>query len=178
METPRTVLAAALALSACATTQTAPPGPGLASPPARSADPNAPAILSGWAAMQCVPFARERSGIQIFGDAGTWWTQAHGRYPRSGLPAPGAVLALRGYNLPERGHVAVVVDVVSDREIRVEQANWLNGGEVSVRVPVRDVSASNDWSEVRVWHIPGGAWGGRVYQVEGFIHPMPTFADS
>jgi hypothetical protein len=24
---------------------------------------------------------------------------------------------------------------------------------------------------VRVWHVPGGYWGGRTYEVEGFIHP-------
>jgi hypothetical protein len=37
---------------------------------------------------------------------------------------------------------------------------------------VLDVSPNNDWSQVRVWHIPGGHWGGRVYSVEGFIHPF------
>ena len=29
---------------------------------------------------QCVPFARAASGIQIYGDAWTWWDQAEGRY--------------------------------------------------------------------------------------------------
>ncbi|MFY8142871.1 MAG: CHAP domain-containing protein, partial [Caulobacter sp.] len=29
---------------------------------------------------QCVPFARLMSGIQIFGDARTWWSQAAGKY--------------------------------------------------------------------------------------------------
>ena len=29
---------------------------------------------------QCVPFARLISGIQIFGDACTWWQQAIGKY--------------------------------------------------------------------------------------------------
>ena len=29
---------------------------------------------------QCVPFARLVSGIQIFGDAWTWWSQAAGKY--------------------------------------------------------------------------------------------------
>ncbi len=29
----------------------------------------------------------------------------------------------------------------------------------------------NDWSQVRVWHIPGGYWGGRTYEARGFIHP-------
>ncbi|MFN3286808.1 MAG: CHAP domain-containing protein, partial [bacterium] len=29
---------------------------------------------------QCVPFARMISGVQIFGDAWTWWKQAAGKY--------------------------------------------------------------------------------------------------
>ena len=35
---------------------------------------------------QCVPFARLMSGIQIFGDARTWWSQAAGKYD-TGLDA-------------------------------------------------------------------------------------------
>ncbi|MGC8159731.1 hypothetical protein ACP3WZ_24715, partial [Salmonella enterica] len=31
---------------------------------------------------ECVPFARAASGIQIYGDAWTWWGQAAGRYRR------------------------------------------------------------------------------------------------
>ena len=127
-------------------------------------------MLDRLARLQCVPFARRASGIQIYGNANTWWRQAEGRYPRSRSPAPGSVLVMRGYRTANRGHVAVVSEIVSAREIRVDQANWLNGGEVSVGVPVIDVSPDNDWSEVRVWHIPGGHWGGRVYRAEGFIH--------
>ncbi|HVZ98820.1 MAG TPA: CHAP domain-containing protein [Caulobacterales bacterium] len=123
--------------------------------------------------MECVPFAREASGVAIFGDANTWWSQAEGRYPRSSLPAPGAVLVMRGYNDPTRGHVAVVTAVVSPRLIRVEQANWLNQGEVTVGVPVADASPNNDWSQVRVWYIPTQDWGARVYEAQGFIYPFP-----
>ncbi len=79
---------------------------------------------------------------------------------------------MRGYNNPGRGHVAVVRRIESSRVIFVDHANWLNGGEISVGVPVLDVSPNNDWSEIRVWHIPGAHWGGRVYDVEGFIHPF------
>ena len=32
--------------------------------------------------LQCVPYARQVSGIRIFGDAHTWWGQAEGRYAR------------------------------------------------------------------------------------------------
>jgi hypothetical protein len=121
---------------------------------------------------ECVPFARKVSGVEIYGDAITWWTQAEGRYPKSFVPVEGSVLVLRGYNGSNRGHVAAVKSVLSERIIRVDHANWLNGGEVSFDVPVIDVSAANDWSEVRVWHIPGGHWGGRVYVSDGFIHPI------
>ncbi|MEZ6022519.1 MAG: CHAP domain-containing protein [Hyphomonadaceae bacterium] len=136
-------------------------------PPANSSGAR---VTDPAARLQCVPFARNASGIEIYGDANTWWVQAAGRYPRSHHPAEGAVLVLEGYNNPGRGHVAVVTAIEGARVIRVDHANWLNNGEVSVDVPVLDVSPDNDWSEVRVWHIPGGHWGGRVYQAQGFIH--------
>ncbi|WP_395645780.1 CHAP domain-containing protein [Terricaulis sp.] len=168
----------AAALAACASTP-APISAGGWSRPRPQAeerlpyDPGAPPrVLSGRAPLQCVPFARTESGIEIYGDANTWWRQAAGRYPRSNSPAPGSVFVMRGYNDPGRGHVAVVVDTVSPRLIRVDHANWLNRGEISVGVPVLDVSPNNDWTEVRVWNVPQAHWGGRVYQADGFIHPF------
>jgi hypothetical protein len=167
----------AAALTACASTP-APVHPGLPGrAPAAAEEPPfepdlAPRIADPRANLQCVPFARSASGVEIYGDANTWWTRAEGRYPRSALPAAGAVLVLRGFNESSRGHVAVVREVVSDRILRVDHANWLNNGEISVGVPVLDVSAGNDWSAIKVWHIPGGHWGGRTYQVQGFIHPF------
>lgn len=141
-------------------------------------DPGAPPrVTDANARLQCVPFARGASGIEIYGDANTWWRQAAGRYPRSSSPAPGAVLVTRGFNNPGRGHVAVVTHIESSRIIRVDHANWLNRGEVSVGVPVIDVSPNNDWSQIRVWYIPGGHWGGRVYEAEGFIHPFTLMAE-
>ena len=131
-----------------------------------------PQVLEGRARLQCAPFAREQSGIEIYGDANTWWGQAAGRYPRSNSPAPGSVLVMRGYNDARRGHVAVVREVVSSRVILVDHANWLNRGEISANVPVADVSPNNDWSEVRVWYIPSRQWGARIYRANGFIHPF------
>lgn len=170
-------LAAAL-LSACASTP-APvsvfgEGPRRAEPmPAIPYDANAaPHVLADEPRLQCVPFARDRSGIEIYGDANTWWAKAAGRYPRSSSPAPGSVLVMRGYNDPRRGHVAVVTQVVSSRMILVDHANWLNHGEISVNVPVTDVSPNNDWSAVRVWYIPTRQWGARIYHADGFIHPF------
>lgn len=37
-----------------------------------------------------------------------------------------------------------------------------------------DVSEAGDWSEVRVWNVPGRHWGGRTYRVQGFILNMLT----
>lgn len=131
----------------------------------------APQILPIARPLQCVPYARDRSGVQIYGDAYTWWEQAEGRFARVGQPRAGAVLTMLGYQTTQRGHVAFVTAVLSDRMILVDHANWLNGGEISINVPVLDVSPDNDWSQVRVWHIPGSHWGGRVYNVQGFILP-------
>lgn len=138
--------------------------------PAYRGDP--PRVTDSTANLQCVPFARQASGVEIYGNANTWWAQAAGRYPRSNTPAFGSVFVMRGYNTTARGHVAVVTQVESNRLIRVDHANWLNAGEVSRGVPVLDVSPNNDWSQIRVWHIPGGHWGGRIYRADGFIHPF------
>lgn len=172
---------AAAGLSACATTPYAYPPPGGPAPPPAPRggqwvqpipDPiGPPAILRDRPPLQCVPYARDASGIAIWGDAHTWWTQAEGRYLRARAPEIGAVLVLHSYAGPNRGHVAVVSAVIGPREIRVDQANWLNGGEITLRVPVIDVSPENDWSAVRVWHIPTHAWGARTYPSYGFILP-------
>ena len=119
--------------------------------------------------MQCVPYAREHSGIKIFGDAYTWWDQAQGKYPRGGLPEQGTVMVLNNYAGDTRGHLAVVRRLISAREIRVDHANWLNDGSIYVNDPVEDVSNANDWSVVRVFNLKTGAWGGRLYPVQGFI---------
>jgi hypothetical protein len=177
----------ALLACACASGARAPVVYGRAPPPIAAAvrapaapldlvtvpfsDLDAPFVLTDQPASECVPYARNLSGVQIWGDAVTWWAQADGRYARSGRPAEGSVLVLRGWNDDKRGHVAVVKAILSQRVIRVDHANWLHGGEVSINVPVIDVSAANDWSEVRIWHVPGGYWGGRTYLAQGFIHP-------
>jgi hypothetical protein len=130
----------------------------------------APALVRRTPRLQCVPYARLVSGIEIYGNANTWWRQAEGRFLRNGEPAIGAVIAMRGYRNPDRGHVAVVTGIRSDREILIDHANWLNRGEITISTPVLDVSKAGDWSKVRVWHIPSGRWGARIYSVHGFIH--------
>jgi hypothetical protein len=126
-------------------------------------------VTNGRAGLQCVPFARRESGVELYGNANTWWDQARGRYETAQTPEEGAVLVLHGYASANRGHVAVVREIVSPRLIIVDHANWLNGGEITRDVPVMDVSEAGDWSEVRVWHVPGRHWGGRTYNVQGFI---------
>ena len=139
-----------------------PPSPDLAmrSPPQEMPGP-----------LECVPFARDHSSVKLYGDAWTWWDQAAGKFPREASPESGAVMVLANYAGPERGHVAVVQKIISSREIRVDHANWLDDGSIYLNDPVVDVSAGNDWSEVRVWNIQTGAWGGHVYPVQGFILP-------
>lgn len=123
----------------------------------------------GHAPLQCVPYAREHSGIKIFGDAYTWWDKAAGKYQRGTMPEPGAVMVLNNYAGANRGHVAVVRRVVGAREIRIDHANWLDDGSIYVNNPVEDVSSGNDWSMVRVYNLKTGGWGAKLYPVQGFI---------
>jgi surface antigen len=154
----------ALGLEGCATSVMTYDEPPL--PP----EPDQAVVENGThAPLQCVPYAREQSGIDIHGDAYTWWDKAAGKYPRASLPEPGTVMVLHNYAGPTHGHLAVVREVVSPREIRVDHANWLNDGSIYVNDPVQDVSDSNDWSVVRVFNLRAGAWGSRLYPVQGFI---------
>ena len=116
----------------------------------------------------CVPFARNASGIQIRGDAHTWWSKAKGAYKRGHQPRPGAVMAFAPTGGMRLGHVAVVSKVVSDREILIDHANW-NRNKVSLGMSVIDISDKGDWSKVRVMSTPGQY--GKPYPINGFIYP-------
>lgn len=116
----------------------------------------------------CVPFARDLSGIEIRGNANTWWGQAEGQYARGQEPRLGAVMTWKATNRNPRGHVAVVSDVISDREIRVDHANWKRN-RVSHQMTVIDVSDAGDWSAVKLESAPGSF--GSVYPIKGFIYP-------
>ena len=123
---------------------------------------------------QCVPFARLISGIQIFGDARTWWGQAVGKYETGFVPRSGAVLCFKPTGRMNLGHVAFVSQVLTDRVIQVTHANWsvMNGtrGQVEKDVTVVDVSPAGDWSEVKVWYDPIRDLGTTVYPTHGFIY--------
>jgi hypothetical protein len=117
----------------------------------------------------CVEYARLRSGLAIFGDAKLWWSHAHDLYDEFAQPAVDAVMVFSGSKRIRRGHVAVVTDIVSPREIIVDHANWQNHGEIDHDTPVLDVSARNDWSAVRVWDMNSNQWGAHTYRISGFI---------
>jgi hypothetical protein len=130
-----------------------------------------PQIIAASTPLECVPYARGISSVSIRGDAWTWWRSAKGRYKRDRRPAVGSVLVLERTDRLRYGHVAVVSRVINGREILVDHANWLNRGQIHKNLPVRDVSAKNDWSVVRVWYAPGNTLGKRHYPAHGFIHP-------
>jgi hypothetical protein len=117
----------------------------------------------------CVEYARARSGLAVFGDAKFWWSRARNLYARAAAPMENAVMVFSGSKRLKKGHVAVVTNIVSNREIRVDQANWQNHGEIDHATPVLDVSTRNDWSRVRVWDMRSNGFGAHVYAVSGFI---------
>jgi len=127
--------------------------------------------------LQCVAFARARSGIEIYGDASTWWSQASGRFERGRAPKEKAVMVLAGYGGSNRAHVAVVHQILGEREISIDHANWLDDGAIYLEDPVADVSSQNDWNVVRVWNIRTQNWGARTYRVVGFIGPGPDLGE-
>jgi surface antigen len=120
---------------------------------------------------QCVTFARLTSGIEIRGDAWTWWQSAQGAWRTGGAPEVGAVLVFRPTGRMTRGHVAVVSERLTDRVIRITHANWGGSrGKIEENVTVADVSAGNDWSAVKVWYAPIQDLGSTVYPTYGFIY--------
>ncbi|TKD52182.1 CHAP domain-containing protein [Sphingomonas baiyangensis] len=123
---------------------------------------------------ECVPFARMVSGIQIWGDAWTWWQQASGKYERGSQPRVGAVLVFQKTGQLRLGHVAVVSRIIEDRVVMVTHANWsrIGGkrGAAEQDVTLFDVSEAGDWSRVKVWYRDNQGLGGSTYPVHGFIY--------
>ncbi|MDE2562274.1 MAG: CHAP domain-containing protein [Sphingomonadales bacterium] len=154
--------------------------------------PIAPSVIDGpddsdgsQPILQCVPYARQVSGIQIYGDAWTWWDQAAGRYARGETPRVGAVMSFKPYGAMQLGHVAAVSKVVDSRTVLLRHANWspIDGkrGQIEDDVRAVDVSPDNDWSEVRVWFAPINGLGTTHWPLNGFIYPQkakPGLADT
>lgn len=108
--------------------------------------------------------------IELHGDAFLWWAEAAGRYARGWRPELGSLLAFRSIPRMPLGHLAVVVKIISSREILVSQANWVPD-TVTRNVPVIDVSPENNWTEVR--QSVGGGRFGMIYPTYGFIYDDP-----
>jgi hypothetical protein len=131
---PVLLFVALLGLTGCASTE---------SPVSGAAIGNVP--------LECAPFARAVSGVQLRGAAADWWPQAEGRYRRTQTPAVGSVLVFR------RSTVSACRMATSPSS----RASCPIGGSwrpmptgcaiVSEDVPVIDVSPGNDWTKVRVW---------------------------
>jgi hypothetical protein len=166
-------IAGVLWLCSCAAT---PPQQHAVAPPAEPRAAERPGVLRPFVHtggfLHCVPFARHVSGIDIRGDAHTWWAGAAGRFERGQRPRVGSVLSLPASRGMTLGHVAVVVAVLEPRRILVSHANWGGDGDtrgvVHERMPVIDVSPANDWTQVRLTNTLGSF--GRVYPANGFIH--------
>ncbi|AJP71484.1 CHAP domain-containing protein [Sphingomonas hengshuiensis] len=126
---------------------------------------------------ECVPFARAASGIQIYGDAWTWWEQAQGRYARGSVPRVGAVLVFARTQKLQLGHVSVVSRIIDSRVVMVTHANWSRiGGErgrAERDVTLFDVSRRGDWSVVKVWYRDNDGLGTSTYPTNGFIYGTP-----
>jgi len=122
--------------------------------------------------LQCVPYAREVSHIDLSGNAFLWWAEAAGRYARGTAPAEGAVLDFRAIGRMPLGHVAVVTSVINNRTILVTQANWVRG-TITNDVTMQDVSPNNDWTQVQVELGDSSTWGA-AYPTYGFIYNQPS----
>jgi hypothetical protein len=118
-----------------------------------------------------IAYARERSGIRLFGEPWRWWSGSRGHYHRGQIPVVGSVLVLKRSGRGT-GHLAVVTHRIGYREIVVDHANWLSQGQILKNTRVRDVSSANDWSEVRIWHAPNIEYGPTVYPASGFVYPL------
>lgn len=132
-------------------------------------DVEIPRILESARRISCVPFARALSGIDIRGNASTWWEKAKGFYARFTTPEAGTVMVFAPKRGMRAGHVAVVKEIVSDREILIDHANWGRDGKIYINAPVVDVSPNNDWSQVRVWNVKLGVMGSHTYRISGFV---------
>jgi surface antigen len=126
-----------------------------------------PASAQFW---QCAPYARKVSGVELYGNAHTWWGQAQGKYARGSQPVVGAVMAFAPTQRMRLGHVAMVSRIITDREVLLTHANWSRRGGVEANVRAIDVSPAGDWSEVKVWYAPNGGLGTSSYPVRGFIY--------
>ncbi len=125
--------------------------------------------------LQCVPYAREMSGIAdlrrrayVVGPGGR---AVPARPHAAGRRSDGVSAASQdeagpcGRRRPESSIA---------RTVLLNHSNWspINGrrGQIERNVKAIDVSPDNDWSSVRVWYHPLQAFGKTRWPVHGFIH--------
>lgn len=114
--------------------------------------------------LECVEYARMITGINIHGNANTWWGLAPEQgYSRGSSPELRSVLCFPAQGTMNYGHVAVVADIISSSEIIIDHANWYLDGKVNTNMSVTDVSGGN-WTRVTVGNRP------TEYNVSGFIY--------
>src|SRR4051794_6700780 len=90
------ILGSLLALSLPVTSDSASAGPRNRNTAAhRAVNTRSGHLFAGAGKLQCVPFARNESGIELVGNAWTWWDNAVGVYQRGRVPEPASVLAFR-----------------------------------------------------------------------------------
>ena len=123
--------------------------------------------------INCVQYVRSVSDVELSGDGWMWWDRAGDRYERGSAPQPGAVMVFKRTKSMVHGHVAIVSELVDERTIRINHANWAPRGglrgRVDTDVTVQDISDNNDWSLVRVWYDKADNFG-RPYPISGFVY--------
>jgi hypothetical protein len=128
--------------------------------------------------LQCAPYAREHSAIDLHGNAATWWAQAAGTYARGQTPRAGSVLVFKATGAMRVGHVAIVKQIVDERHVVLNHANWSRPGMVETSAMAEDVSENGDWSSVRVWYAPSKSLGLRASPAFGFIYAPGSKGDA
>ncbi len=116
-------------------------------------------------------YARAASGIDLRGDAFSWWDLAAGRYLRGNMPEPGAVLVLAQTDRLRLGTCRGGAQVIDQRDILVDHSNWVPG-RIITGMQVQDVSQDNDWTQLRFFNPQYGVFAA-VYPADGFIYQMP-----
>jgi hypothetical protein len=118
-----------------------------------------------------LPYARNHSGINIFGDASTWWDKSEGQYAHRQTPLPGAVMMLTGYAgpnpRPPRGRSRDGVDIAKSASITPTGSTT-----------ARSTPTTRSWTSARTMTgakcgcgISARSPGHRTYLVRGFIGP-------
>lgn len=130
-------------------------------------------------AIQCVEYARNRSGIQIYGDAWTWWGKTQ---DKGSAPYAGSVMVWpKSTGVGNYGHVAYVSKVVSSDTVIIDHANWNTStgavdGRIYTNITVKDTSGGK-WTSVKLQKEKIGSsvtkWTSSV-PLNGFVYSLNT----